>query len=210
MSTAENPAVEPLAATAFALPPILLRNTYPPGQPEIGAPPTPLGHVPQGIDEIMFPGTQQGTLFQGPVVSGPAPGINGACGAARLTLSLQVDFTMGNFQLPIQFPGGSFITALNAITLQAGLATTFIMIGTEAGQGDIATVPLPALGAFEPDIEPSVQLPLWNAAAPQAPFTAWVSVSANTGQTAGCAIVLIDYVRIPAPWSTPATNYNRP
>jgi hypothetical protein len=160
---------------------------------------------------MMFPGTQQGTLFQGPIVSGPTPGANGAAGAARLTLCLQLDHTMGNFQLPIQFPGGSFIVGVNAITLQTGLTTAFISLGTQAGQGDICTVPLPALGAqLDPPPPPMVQLPLWNAVLPQAPFTAWINVSSNpTSSTTGMALILIDYVRVPAPWSVPAANFSR-
>lgn len=195
--------------TPAALPPILLRNTYPPGQPEMGYPPKLLRRTPQGADEIMFPGSLQGTLFQGPVLSGPAPGIDGAVGAARLTLSLQIDWTMGNFQIPVPFPGASFLLAVNAVTVQDGLAA-FITLGTEQGQGDICTVAPPPKDSTAPMVQPMVQLPLWDAVLPQEPFVAWLNVSANTGATAGIAIVLVDYVRVAPAWSAPATNHNRP
>ena len=190
----------------FAPPPIMLRSTYPPGQPDLGAAPAPLGHKPQGVNEIEHPGTQLGTLFSGPIVSGPTPGINGAVGAARLTLCLQLDYSMGNFQLPIQFPGGSYITGVNAVMLQPGLMTAFITLGTEAGQGDICTVPLPAVGAtLDPPPPVMAQLPLWHVNPPQLPFVMWINVTGNpTTATAGMAIILIDYVRVPAAWSSPA------
>lgn len=175
----------------------------------MGSAPPLLGHAPQGANDVMYPGTQQGTLFQGPVLSGPTPGVNGAVGAAQLCLCLQVDGSMGNFEIPIQFPGGSFIGAVNAVTLAAGL-NAFVMLGTQAGQGDICTVPLPALGAFAPPVEPAVQLPLWNAVAPEAPFTMWLNVSTNATQSAGIALVIVGYVRIPSRWSLPSNNYNTP
>lgn len=191
------------------LPPIQLRSSYPPGQPDMGAAPTQLGSTPQGVAQIMYPGTALGTLFQGPVLSGPTPGVNGAVGSARLDLCLQVDGSMGNFNLPVQFPGGSFLLSIDAITLVDGM-NAFISLGTENGQGDIATVPLPAAGAYAPTVPPAVQLPLWDAAAPQEPFTMWLNVSTNAAQTAGIALVIVNYIRIPAPWSEPATNFNRP
>lgn len=191
------------------LPPILLRNTYPPGQPEIGWAPRPLRRTPQGIAEIMSPGSIIGTHFQGPVVSGPAPGINGAAGAAQLSVSLQVDWSMGNFQLPITFPGGSFLQSVDAVTYEDGINAA-ITLGTESGQSDIAEIALPAKGAVAPPVQPEAQLPLWDAVQPQEPFTCWLNVSANTGSTTGGAIILLNYVRIAAPWSEPATNYNRP
>lgn len=157
----------------------------------------------------MFPGTAEGTQFQGPVLSGPTPGINGAVGSARLSMAIQVDGSMGNYNLQIPFPGGSFLLGIDAITLATGL-NAMIILGTQTGQGDIATVALPALGAFAPTEVPSVQLPLWNAVAPQAPFTAWMNVSANGTKNAGIALVLLNYVRIAGPWSVPGVNYNTP
>lgn len=183
----------------------MLRSSYPPGQPDPGTAPTHLGRAPQSINDLMYPGTQQGPLFQGPIASGPAPGVHGAVGAARLTLCLLIDSTMGNFQLPIQFPGGSFITGVNAVMLEPGLMTALITLGTQVGQGDICTIPLPAVGAtLDPPPPVLVQLPMWSATSPRAPFAAWLNVSGNPVSPAGMAILLIDYVRLPAPWSTPA------
>lgn len=159
--------------------------------------------------EIATPGSINGTHFQGPVMSGPTPGVDGATGSAQLTLCLQIDWSMGNFSVSIPFPGGSFLQSINAVCYEAGL-NAFVMLGTQPGQGDIATIPLPAKGAFEPNIEPQAQLPLWDATTPSEPFTAWLNVSANTGSTTGGVVVLLNYIRLVGPWSVPATNYNRP
>lgn len=189
------------------IPPILLRNTYPPGQPEIGSPPKPLRKTPQAVTQIMFPDGTQSTHFQGPVVSGPAPGVQGAAGSARLTLSLQVDGTMGNFSVPIRFPGGSLLESISAVTYATGLAAT-VELGTTQGAADVATVTLPAYGAFEDPVPPGVQMPLWDAALPEEPFQIWLTVAGNTVSTGG-AIILINYIRLAGPWSDPARDYSR-
>lgn len=206
----ETPTQQPAVGTLAAIPPILLRSTYPPGQPPLGVKPKPLRRTPQSADDIMFPGSLQGTLFQGPLVSGPTPGVDGAAAATRLTLSLQVDWSMGNFNVPILFPGGSFLLAVNCVTYETYATAPVILIGTQSGQGDIQSVTVTPINVGPTPQPVMVQLPLWNAVAPQAPFTAWFGVSGNTGATAGGLIVLVDFVRIPAPWSVPATNFNRP
>jgi len=194
---------------ATTLPPILLRNTYPPGQPEQGWAPRPLRRTPEGVNEIMFPGSIIGSHFQGPLISGPVPGVDGAAGSAVLLLSLKIDYTMGDFSVQVPFPGGSFLQSLNAVTYETGLGAT-VTLGTQTTMSDIGTVPLPALNATAAPIQPSRQLPLWDAVLPEEPFTAWINVTGNTGATAGGAIVLINYIRIAAPWSDPALNHNRP
>jgi len=216
--TTQQPGVEPLVVAPFSNPPILLRSTYPPGQPNLGTAPKPLRHTPKSIQEIAYPGSLLGTLFQGPLMSGPAPGIQAAVGSGRLVLCLQVDWSMGNFQLAIPFPGGSFVESVNTICYEAGLPlpanfAPAITIGTQAGQGDIATAPQTALGAVGVPAPAVAQLPLWNAVSPVQPFVGWINVSGNTGPpapTAGGYIVLINYLRITPPWSAPAINWNRP
>lgn len=188
----------------------MLRSSYPPGQPGPGVAPKPLGFTPTSVNQIMFPGSLPGTLFSEPVLSGPTPGVGGAVGAARLTMALLVDYTMGNFNLPITFPGGSFLLAINSVTFQAGLTTATIQLGQLSGAGDIVVVAPPAKGATAPPQQPGVQLPLWDAVSPYQPFTCWLGVGANTGETAGGVIVLVDYARIAGSWSLPAKNFNKP
>lgn len=207
--TETEPTQQP-AVTAFATAPILLRSTYPPGQPPLGYAPKPLRRSPQSAADIMFPGSLQGTLFQGPIISGPTPGVNGAVAATRLTLSLQIDWSMGNFNVPILFPGGSFLLSITSVSYETYATAPVILLGTQSGQGDIQAVTVTPINVGPTPQPVMVQLPLWNAAAPLVPFTAWLGVSGNTGATAGGVIVLIDYVRVPSPWSVPATNFNRP
>lgn len=193
---------------ATATPPIQLRNTYPPGQPAMSAAPKPLRRTPTGVGQIMFPDGVLATHFQGPLVSGPTPGVQGAAGSATLTLTLQIDWSQGDYSIPIQFPGGCFLQSLSAITYETGLGAS-VQLGTQQGGSDIGTVTLPAKGAVSPPQTPGAQLPVWDDQCPFCPFQAWLTVSGNTGATQGGAIVLITYVRLAAPWSSPATDYNR-
>lgn len=174
----------------------------------MSAPPKPLRKTPTGIGQIMFPDGLLATHFQGPLVSGPVAGVQGASGSAVLTLTLQIDGTMGNFSIPVQFPGGSFLQSISAITYATGLAAT-VTLGKQTGASDIATVTLPAKGAIEPPVPPDAQLPLWDDTCPTCPFQCWLNVTGNTASNGG-AIVLIEYVRLAAPWSDPARDYSRP
>lgn len=194
---------------ATTTPPILLRNTYPPGQPEIGAAPRPLRKTPTSMAQIMFPDGIAATHFVGPLVSGPVQGVQGAAGSALLTLTLQIDWSMGDFSIQLKFPGGSFLQSISAVTYETGLGAT-VQLGLQQGASDIGTVTLPAKGAASPPQIPSAQLPVWDDECPFCPFCAWLTVTGNTGATQGGAIVLINYVRLARPWSDPATNYNRP
>lgn len=161
------------------------------------------------MGEIMFPDGILATHVQGPLVSGPVGGVQGAAGSAVLTLTLQIDWSMGNFSIPLKFPGGSFLQSITAVTYEAGLGAT-VQLGTQQGASDIGTVTLPAKGAVAPAVPPNAQLPMWDDECPFCPFQAWLTVSGNTGATAGGAVVLITYARLAAPWSGPASNYNRP
>lgn len=205
-----NPPSDP-EVSALATPPIQLRNTYPAAQASIGPAPKPLGGAPTSVNQIEFPGSVLGTHFAGPLISGPAPGANYASGSAFLALTLQIDWSMGNFNIPVQFPSGSFIQSVTAVTYEAGLgAAVSVSLGTQSGATDIVSFTLPAKGTVLPPVEPTVQLPLWDGVCPFCPFQAWLSVGSNTGHTAGGAIVIIQYVRVAAPWSPAAKNYNKP
>lgn len=199
-----NPPDQPEAAPA-AVPPIQLRSTYPAGLPPLGVAPKLFGKTPVSIAQIMFPAIGiAGTHFQGPLVSGATPGVAGAAGTAETILALQIDGSMGNFDLPIQFPGGSFLIWTSAFTYATGIpGTAVITLGTQQGGSDIETMVLPALNAVTPRQTPAVQLPVWGAVAPVSPFQAWLHVSANTA-SAGGAIIAVAYLRLAGPWSGPA------
>jgi hypothetical protein len=177
--------------TPLAVPPIQLRSTYPAGMPPLGKPPAPLGKTPTSIAQMMFPAIGiPGTHFQGALVSGATPGVQGAAGSALLTLTLQLDSSMGNFDLPIQFPGGSFLTSFTAVTYAPGLAAT-AALGTQQAGTDIGSFVLPALGAVAAPVPPSVQLPVWSAVAPVSPFQAWLHVASNTTITGPVTAVAV-------------------
>jgi len=209
MATTTDPlaAVDPLAATA----PINQRNTYPPGQPAMSAPPKRLGTKPTGISQIMYPDGIAATHIQGPLVSGPTPGVQGASGSAQLTLTLQIDSSMGNFSIPIQFPGGSFIQSITAVTYETGLdAGASVQLGQQVNTADImAATVLPAKGAVLTPVLPLIHMPLWDGVCPMCPFQAWLTVTGNVSHPTGGSIVIITYTRLAGPWSVPATNYSR-
>ena len=178
----------------------MMRSTYPAGQTPLGVAPKLLNRTPTSVADVMSPGTVLGTQFAGPLVSGPAPGVAGAIGATALALCLQIDGSMGNFNISIPFPGGSLLTSIDAFTLAGPTPGAYVQIGTQPTTGDIAAVPLPALGAIAPRLFPSVQLPLWGAVAPVAPFTAWLNVTTNTPPTTSVAVVVLNYIRLTPAW----------
>lgn len=203
---AEAPATQ-AAPTQQAAPPIQQRNSYPPGQPPLGGPPKALGKTPTNVSQIEFPISGiQGTLYQGPLLSGPTPGVNGAVGTAVMVLALQIDSTMGNFDLPIQFPGGTFLRSFSAVTYQAGLVGCIVNFGSQLGATDIAVVDVPLAAAILAPVPPTAQLPLWDKACPTCPFQMWMGVTLNPGGAQGGTIILVEYIRLASPWSAPATK----
>jgi hypothetical protein len=188
--------------TPLAVPPIQLRSTYPAGMPPLGSAPKLFGKTPTSIAQIMFPAIGiPGTHFQGPLVSGPTPGVQGAAGSAELILSLQLDGSMGNFDLPIQFPGGSFLTWFSAFTYASGVpGAAVIELGTQQGGSDIGVFNIPALGAVVLRQNPGVQLPVWSNVPPLSPFQAWLHVGGNTASVGG-VILAVAYLRLSGPWS---------
>ena len=70
-----------------------------------------------------------------------------------MTLAIQIDYTMGNFDLPIQFPGGTFLRSFSCVTYQAGIGAAMIEFGTQQGASDIFKfnlVPPPAASSPRP------------------------------------------------------------
>jgi hypothetical protein len=142
--------------------------------------------------------------FTGALVSGATPGVQAAAGTALLALALQIDGSMGNFDLPIQFPGGSFLASFTAVTVAAGLPGVIVVnLGTQQTLADIGVITVPALGAIAAPVQPLEQLPIWGAVSPLVPFQIWLHVGGNTA-SAGITILVINYQRLASPWSGPA------
>lgn len=174
-------------------------------------PPPPSENTPAGMDALGAPlpiGTKA-THFSGPIVSGGLPQVPvwpdfaslAVGGSAMLSTTLAIDFGMGNFMVPLQFPSDALITGFAMATVVQFTTPPSFQVGKTPGAGDIAGGSLPAPGGplqFQPA---TGQLPLWDAAPPQRPFLAFLTVSGNTGGTAGLGFVLLQYVRIPQRWT---------
>lgn len=166
------------------------------------APPPPLGKPPSNISSLFvnMPGTK-GTHFTGPVVSGPTPGrLDGIRGAAQLNAAFRVDYSMGNFSLPVQFPLGSFVFSGYAITYQTFTAAPSVSLGTQTGLANVlGALALPAQGASVTG-QVLAPLPIWEVNPPLFPFRGWLNVTGNTG-TAGGGIVIVTYAVLAQPWT---------
>lgn len=186
---AETPAPQQSAAAADA-----------PVQTAAVPMPPPLGKVPTSIKQLVPSNGLKATHFLGPVVSGPPPGSAGMGGAALDVLALQLDYSMGNFSLPIQFPPGAVLLWFAASQYQAFTAEPDVALGRTAGAGDImAATPLPAAPdnqIYQPILAGALPFP-WETN----PGQAFLNVTLNTGNTAGGAILLFGFALIPRPWN---------
>jgi hypothetical protein len=159
---------------------------------QAGVPPPPLlGHAPINISQLLISLGDKAAHFQGPVASGRPGEIQGS---ALLNLFLHVDYTMGSFSLPIQFPTDAML--LWACTLvyapfTGGSADTTFQLGTGSGRNDILTAdgmgPIhttsikPVTGTLPFSIDPN-------------PGQCWITVTGNSN-TAGNGGVILIYLR---------------
>lgn len=211
------PAPEPVPAPAAEAPPAPVEplpaapeapaSQGQPGVPSLAAgslPPT-LGKTPTSINQLLptNPYGTKATHFTGPVVSGPTPGNPlGVEGVAQLNFACQIDYTMGNFTLPIQFPTNSFLLSVTTVEYQVfspNVTAPSISLGSTSGAADILAATVIPAGTVTTPI--AGQLPLWTAVSPQVPFQAFLSVAGNTGNTAGGLFLLITYARLALKWS---------
>ena len=177
----------------------------PPAAPQAAAfPPPALGKTPTSIGQLAPkpPIGAKATHFSAPISSGPTPGSAAVAGAAVLTLTLTLDYSMGNFSLPIQFPVDSLL--LWAALVESATAFTAppsVSVGMTNGAADIvAATPLAGAGKTA-WVAATGQLPLEGAVSPQVPFQGWINVTANGANTAGFGYVVLGYARIPQPWN---------
>jgi len=176
-------------------------GTPPAPMPQAGPPPPKyLGKTPTSIAQIIPSLGEKGTHFKGPLLSGGVPGANLALGSALLSIGLQVDYTMGSFSLPLQFPADCFLlwkTTLVYNAFTGGSADTTVTLGTGSGRNDILAAdgmgPLhavsikPVTGPLPFTIDPN-------------PGQLWVTVTSN-GNTAGLGVVVLIYARGFQKWS---------
>lgn len=195
-------------ATAVAEPEPLIVT---PKSPTLTASLPPLlGVHPTSYRQLManLPGAKA-THFAGPVVSGPTgqkPGqlLQQVAGVTPLALTLMVDYTMGNFNLALPFPPGSFVYSWMSIAFTAFNASpgpVVFTMGTQSGLSDIFAAG--SFGAAGGEIDQNItgSLPLWNAVSPVVPFQGWLNVSGTGGATAGQGLIVLFYFRLPLDWS---------
>lgn len=164
-----------------------------------------LGHAPTSFRQMMsnLPGTKA-THITGPLVSGPVPGSPLVAGAAPLALTLMLDYTMGNFNLVLPFPPGSFIYSWMSIAFtgfNASPGPVAFGLGSQSGLTDIFSGGSFGSAGGEIDQNITGSLPLWNAVSPLVPFQAWLNVSGMAGATAGQGLIVLFYFRLPQAWS---------
>jgi hypothetical protein len=167
-----------------------------PGVALFGAPPL-LGKTPTTVQQLLANFGGKATHFTGPVVSGGTPGAATVAGSALCALMLRVDYTMGNFTLPILFPADSILLwcTQQAYTAFTGgtLDTTFALGRTSGGAEILAATNMGALHAAA--IEPVISsLPLSSDAPTFTPFQAYLTV-AQSGNTAGQGVIVIIFAR---------------
>jgi hypothetical protein len=198
----EERAAEPQAAEDE---PLIVTPAAPVITPFAGSLPPLFGKTPTSVAQLQrnIPGAKA-AHFTGPVVSGPPPagGANQVSGVGACALTLLLDYTMGNFSIPIAFPSGSFVYSWLSVCF-APFATgpVAFTMGTTSGATDIVSGGSfgAALGELDQNITGS--LPLWNATSPQVPFQGWLNVTCNTGGPAGQGLIVLFYIRLPLPWN---------
>src|SRR5579864_7905958 len=106
--------------------------------PFAGSLPPLLGKAPTSVAQMQrnLPGSK-GAHFTGPVVSGPASG-GQVSGAGACALMLSLDYTMGNFSIPVAFPPGSFIYSwLSVCFTPFATGPVAFTMGSTSGATDI-------------------------------------------------------------------------
>jgi len=164
----------------------------PPGNWRFKSQPPLLGRAPASIRDMILAPQNPATRFTGPILSGEKGHV--AIGSAMLQLPLWVDYTMGNFSLPIQFEPASMLIWIVQMAYADfnGSQSTSVALGTNQDGVQIA-VPDGFLPMHQIGIRQCTgTLPF---AIDPNPFECWVTVN-NYGATAGSGVVLIGYARV--------------
>jgi hypothetical protein len=167
--------------------------------PQAANPPL-LGKTPTQIKQILLNAGSPAAHISGPIISG-RPGAVAIPGLALLSVPILVDYTMGNFSLPIQFPEESILLwaasmVYNSFTGGVSGDTTF-QLGTANGRNDIlaadgmgpihTTAIHPVTGTLPFAVDPN-------------PFQCWITVN-NEGNTAGSGVVILIFMRSANLWT---------
>lgn len=179
-------------------PPAVSAAAYPLPMPPV------YGKAPTSMTQIVPNLGDKASHFTGPVVSGPPGPPLGAAnvqGAALFAFSFYVDYSMGGFSLPVQFPPNSILLWMITTTYAAftgGTGGPTVALGSAASGTDIlaaTTVTATAKGKSTTAITGCLPLPT-----DPAPGQAFVTVVGN-GNTAGGAIISLIYLRPGRSWN---------
>jgi hypothetical protein len=159
----------------------------------------PLNKAPASINDLAWQGQTKATHFSD-VVVGRGGGTD-VPGAALAAASWQVDYSMGNFQLPFTLPKGAALFAKYAVLIEAfttdgttaGTAPT-INLGLTAAGSEIGTVTVPATAN-------AIASALLATVNPATGATLYLSAASNTGNVTGIVLVSLIYFVPPAKWS---------
>jgi hypothetical protein len=158
----------------------------------------PFGKTPTNISQIIYSAGAQASRTTAPFVSGPI-GTGQVPGLALLCLPIYLDYSMGNFNLSMQFPPQCMLLWAATLVYNAfngGVDTTF-QLGTGSGRNDIlvatsmgaihTTAIHPVTGTLPYPIDPN-------------PGQLWLGVN-NSSATAGTGLINLIYMRTAAKWS---------
>lgn len=152
-----------------------------------------LGGTPTSLAQIRLApyGSSRPSRTSGPLTSGP---MGGTVGSALLALPLWIDYSMGNFSLPVPFPPGSILLWVQMTTYAAwagGTQNPTVALGTASGLHDIfGPAAFPAQHVME--LAPMTgTLPF---ATDPNPWQAWLTI-AGFANTSGAGFLSLIYGR---------------
>jgi hypothetical protein len=153
-----------------------------------------LGHIPKSLAELLLApyASNRPSRTTGPLMSGPVGGQ--VVGSALLALPLWIDYSMGNFSLPVQFPPGSVLLWIQMTTYAAwggGTQNPAVSIGTANGTSDIyGPIAFPAQHVMT--LQPMTgTLPF---ATDANPWKAWLTINGYSN-TSGAGFLSLLYAR---------------
>lgn len=154
-----------------------------------------LNQTPNAINQILLApyANSRPSRTTGPLMSGPI-GMGQVTGSALLALPLWVDYSMGSFSLPVQFPPGCILLWIQMTTYAdwaGGAQSPAISIGSTVGTSDIFgpdEFPLQHVMILQPMIG---TLPF---ATDPNPWQAWLTVD-GYANTSGAGFLSLIYGR---------------
>jgi hypothetical protein len=162
-----------------------------------GLPPY-FGSTPTSINQIIWSPSRVPTTFTSSIQSGDRSQ-GQVVGTAMMALPFILDYSMGNFNLPIQFPPNSFlymVSITNLIPFTGAVLPNVWMGRTATGDEIMVVTPLSNVPHAVQNVQVESALPVPGETGVLPPWQARFWVSSNVGtSTAGSALIAIIYGR---------------